>query len=177
MILHKIVFREFTLTDLHLLKTVFQNPEIMAYTLDDCFSDEELDQFHKNILKNNISSPRNIYEYAVFQDDNFIGFADFTIFQKNRSGGVAEIGYLIQPQYWGRGFGSTIAKELIEICFSQHHLHRVYAKCNSNNIGSKRVLEKNGMKLEGELRKQRYKNGQWVDEHVYALLNPNLPGI
>lgn len=170
----KVTFREFNKDDLKLLKQVFQNSKVMKYTLDDRFSDKELNRYLEKIVQNNGLLLRKTYEYAVFNGEEYIGFADYTIQQKHDLGGVAEIGYLLLPQFWGKGFGSEIAKQLINICFVSHKLHRVCAKCNSKNLGSKKVLENNGMSLEGRLIKQRFKNGEWQNEDVYALINPSF---
>lgn len=169
-----IMFREYTLRDIHLLKQIFQNAKVMEYTLDDCFSDENVKSYLHEIVKNNNSTVRKTYEYAVYHEGQYIGFTDFTISQQNVMGGVAEIGYLLLPQYWGKGYGFAVVKKLIEICFITHKLHRVYAKCNTNNLGSKKVLEKNGLLLEGTLIMQRFKHGVWQNEDLYALINPDV---
>jgi RimJ/RimL family protein N-acetyltransferase len=38
------------------------------------------------------------------------------------------------------------------------------------NVPSQRVLEKNGFKREGELRKRFFNHGQYRDEYMYSLL-------
>jgi len=59
---------------------------------------------------------------------------------------------------------------LLDIGFRDIKLHRLYARCNANNLASKRVMEKIGMKKEGELRKVRFKEMEWVNEFSYGIL-------
>lgn len=168
--MNRIEFRSFSKEDYPLLKKVFQNDEVMRYALVDAFSEEMLSNYFQRILENNRSSEKDSYEYAVYHHSEFIGFADFTLIIKNSSGGVAEIGYLLLPEYWGKGYGTQAAGKLIDICFQDLKLHRVIAKCNAHNIASQRVMMKNGMEKEATLRKQRFKAGQWVDEYLFALM-------
>jgi ribosomal-protein-alanine N-acetyltransferase len=162
---------EYSKDDFNYLSLLFQNPDVMRYTLDDCYSQDELKNYFRKILGNNESKNRKQYEYKVIINDEFIGFADFEITQTMRSGGIAEIGYLILPEHWGKGYGTLIAKELINVCFNRLNLHKVTASCNIDNIGSWKVMEKAGMKKEGTFEAHRFKNGKFVNELKYGLVN------
>lgn len=156
--------------DYELLSRVFKNKTVMLYTLDDCYTDDELYKYFQKILKNNQSDNRVHYEYKVVEDGNFIGFADFEIIRKIPNAGIAEIGYLLLPEYWNKGYGTRIANVLIHICFNELGLHKVVANCNASNIGSWRIMEKVGMTKEGEFKKHRFKNGRYADEYQYSLI-------
>ncbi len=162
---------EYTINDFDYLASIFQNTEVMNYTLDDCYSIDQLKEYHKKIIKNNHSLNRKQYEYKVLDNNQYIGFADFEIIRTMDKGGIAEIGYLLLPDYWGKGYGTLIAKELINICFNELKLHKITASCNIENIGSWKIMEKVGMKREGTLEAHRYKNGKFVSELKYGLIN------
>lgn len=164
-------FIEFNENDYELLVQVFQNDEVMKYALDDCYSDEELHKYHNRILANNKSGERKQYEYKVYADNVYIGFADFEIIRKMKTGGIAEIGYFLLPDFWGKGYGTLIAGELIRICFNDLGLHKVIASCNIENTGSWKIMEKAGMIREGEFTAHRYKNGKFITELKYGLIN------
>jgi ribosomal-protein-alanine N-acetyltransferase len=74
------------------------------------------------------------------------------------------------PEFWGKGYGTEMAKILLKIGFNDVQLHKLYARCNVNNSVSKKVMENIGMKKEGELRKVRFKDNMWVNEFVYGIL-------
>ena len=80
----------------------------------------------------------------------------------------AEIGYWIAHQYWGKGIATKSLLKLTDYVFSQTEIIRLYAPVFSPNIGSMRVLEKSGYKLEGVFEKAIFKKAEYFDEHLFA---------
>ncbi|CAF3605247.1 unnamed protein product [Rotaria sp. Silwood1] len=73
--------------------------------------------------------------------------------------------------YWHRGLMPKVVNKAIEIIkIEWKNLVRIEAKIFPWNKASMRVAEKCGFVLEGVLRKHAYKNGQDIDEHLYALI-------
>jgi [ribosomal protein S5]-alanine N-acetyltransferase len=66
----------------------------------------------------------------------------------------AELGYGIGKAYWGKGYSTEAARTLIDWALAQPSIYRVWAVCDVDNIGSRRVMEKTGMQREGILRKE-----------------------
>jgi len=60
----------------------------------------------------------------------------------------AEIGYMLLPEFWGRGFGNEIAEALLKIAISDPNLTRVYANTDPNNVASRKILINNGFTSE-----------------------------
>lgn len=83
--------------------------------------------------------------------------------------GTAEIGYFLGREYWNRGYASEAVKLTLEYCFRYLNLRKVYARTYENNMASIRVLEKNGFKLVGRLRKHAYTPDGYVDVLFYDL--------
>lgn len=84
--------------------------------------------------------------------------------------GIAEIGYWIGKPFWGRGYASEAAAELIRYGFEECGLHRIFAGYFSRNPASGRILEKLGMQYEGTLRHHICKWGEYLDVVYYGLL-------
>ncbi|MCC5645802.1 GNAT family N-acetyltransferase [Nostoc sp. CHAB 5824] len=61
--------------------------------------------------------------------------------------GSVELGYLIVPSYQQQGYASEAAKAMVDWTLCQPGMEKVTAGCDADNIGSKRVLEKIGMRL------------------------------
>src|SRR5262245_51154993 len=70
-----------------------------------------------------------------------------------------------------QGFATEALNAILNFCFAGIGLHRVSAWCDSRNSGACRLAEKAGMRREGELMKDRYLNGEWINTVLYALLN------
>lgn len=60
--------------------------------------------------------------------------------------GSLELGYFIVPSYQQQGYASEAAKAMLEWSFSQPSVETVTAGCYQDNIASRRVLEKIGMR-------------------------------
>ena len=82
----------------------------------------------------------------------------------------AELGYWIGVPYWGQGYATEAAKEVVRYGFEQLWLHRVYAAHFGNNPASGRVLRKVGMTYEGTRREHHRKWGEYEDRVEYGLL-------
>jgi len=64
-----------------------------------------------------------------------------------------ELGYVLARAYWGRGYMTESLRAVIQWALKQTEIHRVWAVCDVNNVGSARVMENAGMKREGVLRR------------------------
>lgn len=170
----RLCFREFSSADFALFYAVFSNEQVMHYALIDKFdSEKDILPFFERVMDNYTRKiDRKAFEFAVYlsSDNSFVGFASIEIHNKNTAGGCAEIGYFLLPQFWGKGYATEIAKMLVAVCFKVLGLHRVSARCNSNNLRSEKVMKKAGMIKEGELKKVRFKHNQWVNELQYGIL-------
>ncbi len=82
----------------------------------------------------------------------------------------AELGYVISRKYWGNGFATQAIKLAIEMGFSDLDVERIEALVEPNNIGSQRVLEKNGFTKEGLLKKCVVQKGIVKDRFLYSFL-------
>lgn len=93
------------------------------------------------------------------------------ILQKDVYRKSAELGYWIGEPYWGKGIATKAVELIAEYAFDELKLIRIYAGAFEYNIGSIKVLEKNGFQKEGIAKKAVFKNNKIWDEHRYALLS------
>jgi len=85
----------------------------------------------------------------------------------------AELGYWLGEKYWGRGIVTQAIRQIVEFAFKTYDITRVFARPFGTNIASQKVLEKAGFKLEAKIRKSLYKNGEFLDELIYAIRGNN----
>ena len=86
----------------------------------------------------------------------------------------AEIGYWLARPFWGQGIMTDTVRAYVGYAFNELGLLRLTAHVFEFNIGSTRVLEKNGFELEGRLRKHFCKDGKLLDARVYGLLREDV---
>lgn len=82
----------------------------------------------------------------------------------------ADIGYELDPRYWNQGYATEVAHAIVDFGLTFLGLHRIWAHCVADNVGSAHVLEKLGMKREGRLREKEFHKGRWWDTLIYAIL-------
>ena len=82
----------------------------------------------------------------------------------------AEIGYWLGEDFWGRGITTEALIAVTEQAIETHGLHRVFAVPYAWNAASARILEKAGYVLEGVMRRSAFKDGQVVDQFLYAFV-------
>ena len=80
----------------------------------------------------------------------------------------AELGYWLGKKYWNKGIMTEAIRIMTDIGFKKLKLARIYAYTFPKNTSSRKVLEKNGYKLEGLLRKDELKDGKIYDTTIYA---------
>jgi [ribosomal protein S5]-alanine N-acetyltransferase len=82
----------------------------------------------------------------------------------------AEIGYWLAEPFWGRGIMAEALEAVTRHAVREHGLTRVFAVPYAWNAASFRVLEKAGYTLEGRMRKSAIKDGQILDQLLYAYV-------
>ncbi|BDZ71161.1 N-acetyltransferase [Methanobacterium petrolearium] len=82
----------------------------------------------------------------------------------------AELGYWLGEKYWGKGITSSGIKGIVTYGFNELGLERIFAKPLEHNTPSRKVLEKNGFKLEGIMEKSVIKNGKIYGQALYARI-------
>ena len=80
----------------------------------------------------------------------------------------AELGYWLGRKYWGQGLMTKIVREVLKYGFQELKLKRIYAFTFPHNKASARVLQKNGFKQEGYLKKNVKKADRLIDEYLFA---------
>ncbi|GCE29759.1 N-acetyltransferase [Dictyobacter alpinus] len=84
----------------------------------------------------------------------------------------AVLSYILSKHSWKKGIMTEALTAIIQFGFEHIHLHRIEAQVAYPNLASARLLEKLGFQEEGRLRDRQYVDHQFVDERIFALLNP-----
>lgn len=82
----------------------------------------------------------------------------------------AEVGYWVGEAFWGRGVVTEALVAITRYAIETHQLTRLFAVPFAYNTASCRVLEKAGYTLEARLRRSAIKDGQIVDQFLYAFV-------
>ena len=96
----------------------------------------------------------------------------FSLFYINPENQRAEIGYVLNRQFWGKGYGTELLGAMIETAFDTYQLHRLEADIDPDNAASLALLRKFGFREEGRFRERWLMGEEWRDSIMMALLAP-----
>jgi ribosomal-protein-alanine N-acetyltransferase len=96
------------------------------------------------------------------------GVFDFKDFPHN-----AEIGYILNKEYWGKGYAVEGMKAIFDYLFNVLHIHRIEAYHFAENTMSGRVMQKLGMTYEGTQIDALFLKGRYWTIKLYVIINPN----
>ena len=82
----------------------------------------------------------------------------------------AELGYRVGKAFQGNGYASKAVKLIIDEAFTHLSVVEIYAGTAKDNVGSRKVLERNGFVLVGEEKDVLLVNGTLVDGVMYSRL-------
>jgi len=83
----------------------------------------------------------------------------------------AEIGYMLLPEYQGKGIISEAINEVVNYGFEVMKLHSIEAIIDPENFASEKVLQKNGFVKEAHLKENEFYDGRFLDTVIYSILN------
>jgi len=107
--------------------------------------------------------------FAIDVAGEAVGGIGFTL-QPDVGHRSAEIGYWLGEEFWGRGITTDALIAVTDHAFANYDLCRLFAHVFEWNGASARVLEKAGYAFEGRLRKSVTKDGQTIDQLMYAAV-------
>lgn len=100
---------------------------------------------------------------------NAIGFVSFYLIREDYPR-LFEIGYRTKPSERNKGYTTEAVGLVVDYLFEKRRVERIESVTDIENLPSQRVLEKNGFKKEGELRKRSFNRGKYRNEYIYGLL-------
>lgn len=118
----------------------------------------------KSLPNYKLENPESLV-MAIVIDNEVVGSIGC---HKIKYGHKASIGYWLAKKYWGKGIMTKVVKAFCSYLFKKYRLKRLYAEVFTFNQGSRFVLENNGFKLEGVMKKGFMKNGKFIDEYLFA---------
>lgn len=99
--------------------------------------------FHNNVI------PRRAYSLAIVlkRGMEWIGWIGFGKADDPMIGDMV-FGYAIHKKYWGNGYMTEALQRVIDFCFKELGIGKIYGECIQENYASAHVMEKAGLRLE-----------------------------
>lgn len=169
----RLMIRPFSSDDAGIIYRIYSDEEILKYTPYDRMSMDSAARHLERIIADWKQIPVPGYEMCILLKEGGEKIGRCGIHPDTETAS-AMIGIMLFKPYWGKGYATETARALITYSFETLQIRRLYALCNPENMASRNVLEKCGMRQEALFKeKRRYiKNGtsSWHDEMEYAIL-------
>jgi len=159
--------REFVESDFDAVLAYSSDPRVTRYLFFGPRDADSTAEYLQELLESQREQPRVRFELGVEESASgrLIGACDLSLIERN----VADLGYMLEMNAWGKGYATEIASSLLEAAFLQLRADRVISTVDVNNGASIRVLEKIGMRWEAVYRKHRRAKNRWWDCHLFVM--------
>lgn len=166
----RLIFRELTDDDIAAIHAYASDPEVCKFMIWGPNSPEDTRNFIAASMEEQRANPRTDWTLGIIRksDAQLVGVCSFHVeCFVNRA---ASLGYALRREEWGRGYASEAVKAMLDFGFGSLGMHRIWATCRPDNIGSANVLRRVGMQHEGRLRHHVLLRKEWRDSLLFAVL-------
>jgi ribosomal-protein-alanine N-acetyltransferase len=129
---------------------------------------KEVKEEIKESISKSKSKPVKGEKYAIEIEGEFAGSVGIGHLNNKFHEHYGNIGYALDRKFRGKGITSKALKILVKYWFKKYKLKRIEGTCRTFNKASAKVLEKAGFKLEGILKKNKFKDGKYLDDMIWA---------
>lgn len=150
----RLLIREITIDDTPLIFALNQNPEVIKYTSDPAFKNENDARIliEKVILPQYKNYGHGRWAVLLKESDVFIGWCGLKYMPES---GEVDLGYRYMQSFWGKGLATEAALASLKYGFENFKYNEIIGRVMKQNLPSINVLKKCGMTFshEAELHK------------------------
>lgn len=165
----RLILRAHRESDAHRMLEIHASEDVTRFLLDDPWTEQFAAQkVAERIPRTGLAGEEGALALVIEHQGTTIGHVLLWLTDRDR--GVAEIGWVLDPQFGGRGFGAEAARALLDLAFDRYRLHRVVARMDGRNAASARLAATIGMRHEAHLRQDWWSKGEWTDTVIFGML-------
>ena len=146
----RLILRSFREGDVDRMAQLFANPDFMRFSLGIFTERKQTVAFIEKVVAWDRAGIPSQFAVVLRGEDQMVGYCGFFYHPEHGIEDI-EIGYRLNPDYWNRGLITEAARAVRDHGFRDWKLPRVISLIHPQNIPSRRVAEKNGMKIEKEI--------------------------
>lgn len=167
----RLILRRVLPSDVKEMFELRSNPETMKYIPRPLLTNHEEALAHIQMMEDKIETNEGInWAITLKGDDTMLGvIGHYRIKPEHYR---AEVGYMILPEYHGKGITTEAVQCVVDYGFNTMQLHSIEGVIDPENEASERVLQKCGFVKEAHFKENEYFDGKFIDAVVYSKLNP-----
>ena len=164
----QVVLRELRASDAASLFALLTTEEVSRFISPPPTTVEGFERFISWTLRQRTAGTYACFAVTVAGYDTAIGI--FQVRELEAGFGTAEWGFALGSQFWGTGVFQEGAALVLDFAFETLGVHRLEARAAVKNGRGNGALQKLGATQECVLRKSFLKNGEYLDQVLYAIL-------
>jgi [ribosomal protein S5]-alanine N-acetyltransferase len=157
----RLILRELVPSDADDLALILCDPETMRYYPRPLERQEVDDWIDRRIMQYK-NDGHGLWGVILKSEQKLIGDCGL-LFQDVNGIDELEVGYQFNKNYWSRGLATEAARGCMGYAFKELGAHKIISMIRPENIPSRRVAEKNGLRIEKEIFWRDF------DHYVYAI--------
>lgn len=148
---------------------LYSRPDISRYLLDNAWTEATArEKVAQRQSHTDLNGPAAAVALVI--EHRMAAIGDVALWLPDTDRRVAEIGWVLDPNYGGRGFASEAVNATLRLAFDHYHLHRVSAQMDARNNPSAALARRVGMQHEAHLRQNWWSKGEWTDTLIFGML-------
>ena len=165
----RLILRKISLDDIDDMYEYASNSKLTEYLTWSPHPDKAYTFEYVSYLQTRYKSGE-FFDWAIISKESgkMIGTCGFSRFDFRHNFG--EIGYVVNPDYHGRGIATEAVRAVIGFGFENLALNRIECRFMMGNDASRKVMEKNGMSFEGTIRQGMLVKGVYRDIGICSIL-------
>jgi RimJ/RimL family protein N-acetyltransferase len=164
----QVTLRELKMSDAHSLFALLTTQEVSRFISPPPSTVEGFERFIAWTHRQRVAGSYACFAVTLKGFDTAIGI--FQVRELDPGFGTAEWGFALGSAFWGTGVFSEGAELVLEFVFETIGVHRLEARAAIRNGRGNNALQKLGAVQEGVLRKSFLKNGEYLDQVLYAMV-------
>ena len=154
----RLIIKPYATEDVEGLISLLTNPDItQTFMVPEFESYEQMEELAKKLITFSQVEDTTHLEYGIYLGERLIGFLNDCGMEEKE----IEIGYVIHPDYQGKGYATEAVKAIIRELFEMG-FEKVTAGYFAENEASRRVMEKCGMQQTGITDEEEYRGIQHI---------------
>ena len=170
----QVVLRELRASDASSLFALLTTEEVSRFISPPPSTVEGFERFIAWTLRQRTAGTYACFAVTVAGFDTAIGI--FQVRETESGFGTAEWGFAMGSAFWGTGVFQDGAALVLDFAFETVGVHRLEARAAVKNGRGNGALHKMGAVQECVLRKSFLKNGEYLDQVLYAMLDTDWRG-
>ncbi|WP_430244233.1 GNAT family N-acetyltransferase [Neorhizobium sp. DAR64861/K0K2] len=145
-------------------------PEVYRYLYAAPSDGSALKQKFARALATTFQNDGDVYRLAVVRKTDAALIGEVLLKLESKQARQGEVGYIFNPDFGGKGYATEAVKAIIGVGFNDIGFHRIFARLDSENLRSVRIVERIGFRREAHLVENDCFDGRWGSEYIYAML-------